>query len=279
MLSYILDKVDLQFSSDTLKRHEKLHSADAAELEQQSLKRKASAQLSRSPPLSKLGLFHANDIKPQPIHVLKPSPEKLSFMGHSDWDSPTKVSASSTYDHLVDEMDGPFAPGGFTPVGFDVDLAALNQFLTSGDLDAFASATAAPIQPETLPIPPKNTLPIPSDAIRAAWFTNMEEGDLLAGEPMSRASVVVDSPPASSNTPVRQSGDSNDSDRNPGDEIDKAWRTKVGSKLIPPVFNVVNPLPSIDFLVCAYFPFLTCRTVVLNSIFRGFTLWCVHLSS
>lgn len=233
----------LRRSSDTLKRHERLHLTDR---DQPSLKRKASTQLSRSPPASDVGHFATHDPKSQALDTSRVAADRVPFLESSDFDSTAKMSAS-TYIPLSEEVGG-LSATEFNPITFDFNLAALNQFLTSGDLDAFTTTSSMSVQPESLATSPSalNTIPRPSDSIRSAWFTNMEEKDLQERTPTSRAAGAPQ--PGSPSSTNNEQGNV-DADRIGAHEIDEAWRQKVSTKLIPSVFNVVGPLPSIEFLV------------------------------
>jgi hypothetical protein len=131
---------------------------------------------------------------------------------------------------------------------FDFDIGALNQFLTSGDFDALMNLP----QPDGL-VPPatqsQRPLPRPSDAIKSAWFTNMEEKDLESEAAMLR-SVTYNTINGYPNSYTGRSEPDSESSGSKG-KIDEAWRQKVNSELVPRVFNVIGPLPSIEFLVRA----------------------------
>jgi hypothetical protein len=263
--------------SDTLKRHERLHIRNGPD-EQKTLKRKASVQSTRSPQLSHVGLFSSIEPRLSSGYVEagsfdppKTVPDEILFMRESELNPATKLQVSSTYSiPIAHPMEVSPAHGGdFTPPAFDFDLAALNEFLTSGDLDALTSAPALSTQTETVPTPPPLTaLPRPSDAIKLAWFTNMEEKDLEKTS-YSRLQQADSSTTTSTNATTDM-----DIENTGAGEIDEAWRQKVSTNLIPKVFNVVGPLPSIEFLVPSSSDLhLTRRICALICTFRNFMLW------
>jgi len=127
-------------------------------------------------------------------------------------------------------------------MSFDFDINALNQFLTSGDLDTFmqpplitpGSEQFAPVRPYAYPKAP--------DLIKPMWFTNMDEKDLARESEIQRmdtfssaASAMIESLPSEKDVEM--------------DTIDETWREKVSNDMVPQIFNIVGPLPSIEFLV------------------------------
>ena len=152
------------------------------------------------------------------------------------------------------------------PMSFDFDINALNQFLTSGDFDAFmqpplitpGSEHFAPVRPYPHPKAP--------DSIKPAWFTNMDEKDLeresriQASDPFSSvASALMESLPSDKELGTRR--------------IDESWREKVSNDMVPQVFNIVGPLPSIEFLVLAPSIYAYCRICALIYTFISSILW------
>jgi hypothetical protein len=125
------------------------------------------------------------------------------------------------------------------PMIFDIDINALNEFLTSGDFNALylsnqENALATPVS-EVLTTFPRS-FPQPSEAVKPAWFTNMEEKDLE-----NEAVILRTSYPESSQSVQSPKLDET---RN----IDEAWRGNLSTSLAPKVFNP-GPLPSSEFLV------------------------------
>src|SRR2546423_2145146 len=93
--------------------------------------------------------------------------------------------------------------------------------------------------------------PRPSNDIKAAWFTNMEEKDLENEATMMRSTLYK---PGNSRATDKQEYQNND---NHGSEhIDEAWRQNVNSSLVPQLMDL-GPLPSIEFLVRHCHRFLT----------------------
>ena len=134
----------------------------------------------------------------------------------------------------------------FMPMTFDFNINALNQFLASGDLDALIAQTSAtpPLESPQQQVSKPHPYPRPSDNIQLVWFTNMEEQDLEKETKMLQ-SVTYNHSNYDNNG---HDGQSEKSETETGN-IDEAWREKVGSNLVPRIFNIAGPLPSIDFLV------------------------------
>jgi len=156
------------------------------------------------------------------------------------------------------------------PISFDFDINALNQFLTSGDLDTFmqpplitpGSEHFAPVRPYAYPKAP--------DSIKPAWFTNMDEKDLEKETALQRvdpfssaASAMMESLP--SDKDVEMSSGSG--------TIDESWRERVTDIVIPQIFNIVGPLPSIEFLASSVLNNAYCRTCALIYTFKSSIPW------
>jgi hypothetical protein len=157
-----------------------------------------------------------------------------------------RIPGSSTYLDLADGTSVSPLPAEQMPMPFDFDIGALNQFLTSGDFDALMNLP----QPDGLAPPATQSqkpLPRPSDAIKSAWFTNMEEKDLESEAAILR-SVTYNTINGYPNALTSRSEPDSESNGSKG-KIDEAWRQKVNSNLVPQVFNILGPLPSIEFLV------------------------------
>jgi len=168
-------------------------------------------------------------------------------MAEGGMDNPVGLVQSPSFLNAQDSILSPLSATEFNTLPFDFDIAALNQFLTSGDFDALMSQTQDLSQANDLTATPTpRQYPRPSDAIKAAWFTNMEEKDLE-----NEAAMLRQSPnnqgngPPSASTKAREY---QESENNGGGHIDEAWRQNVNSILVPQIFNL-GPLPSIDFLV------------------------------
>jgi hypothetical protein len=165
--------------------------------------------------------------------------------------------------HLNNEPDlSPLTGTEFQPfAAFDFDIGALNQFLTSGDLDAIVNQ---PIEtPQSDMFTPQFQRPYPkaSDAIKSAWFTNMEERDLENEAAMLR-SVTYNG--------ETSAGDQSDKPGPEKEHIDEAWRHNLNVNLVPQVFNIIGPLPSIEFLVRLLIFATDSRICVLSCIFKSF---------
>jgi hypothetical protein len=151
------------------------------------------------------------------------------------------------------------------PFSFDFDISALNQFLTSGDVDALLGNDQVTPSPESIPAATTHSttsFPHPMEAVKNAWFTNMQERDL------AREETVIRTAAASTDVSVN---DGSDSEGQPG-HIDEAWRQKVRTNLVPRIYDMIGPLPSIEFLVDTLDRIYR-RTCVLSYIFRNFMLW------
>ena len=129
----------------------------------------------------------------------------------------------------------------FTPFALDFDISALNQFLTSGDLNTFVNHHSETPQSDVFVPQMQRPYPKASDAIKPAWFTNMEERDLENEAAMLRSVTY------SNGDDAMNSGQSGQSDHEI--ELDEAWRHNLNVNLVPQVFNIIGPLPSIEFLV------------------------------
>jgi hypothetical protein len=176
------------------------------------------------------------------LHNINPS------IGHHTHMDDVQIPVSPNYMNLAEGSAVSPLSAEPIPISFDFDIGALNQFLTSGDFEALMNL------PQTDGLaPPTNQsqkpLPKPSDAIKQAWFTNMEEKDLEMEAAMLRSMTYNTTNGDPNATANRQDADSD----NGGSKgtIDEAWRQKVTSNLVPQVFNILGPLPSIEFLVLA----------------------------
>lgn len=136
----------------------------------------------------------------------------------------------------------PLSRSDTVPMSFVFDINALNQFLTSGDLDTFmqpplitpGSEQFAPVRQYAYPKAP--------DTIKPAWFTNMDEKDLARESEMQRSEPFTSAAGAiMESLPSEMEMDSG--------TIDETWREKVSNDMVPQIFNIVGPLPSIEFLV------------------------------
>lgn len=122
-------------------------------------------------------------------------------------------------------------------MALEFDIQALNAFLNSGDFEALlgpqpAEYTAlSPAQPV-----PSKRYPLLSDAIRDAWFSNLQEKDL-------------ESEAAQTGAPLDLRRKKNNGGQDLPRNIDEAWREKIKSDMVPKPFDIVGPLPSIEFLV------------------------------
>jgi hypothetical protein len=175
-------------------------------------------------------------------------------LADSSMDNAAGLSQSPSFLDVQDPVISPLSATEFNTLPFDFDLTALNQFLTSGDFDALIQTQPAS-QPNDVPVPPTpRPHPGPSDAIKAAWFTNMDEEDLE-----NEAATLRTSPFGQGNANPQAAAKGREwqdpSDNTAGGHIDEAWRQNVNSILVPQVFNL-GPLPSIDFLVCITSAFL-----------------------
>lgn len=132
-------------------------------------------------------------------------------------------------------------------MSFDFDIQALNAFLTSGDFDVLLGTHSAdpialpPTQPLLLPAQPLHSkqFPLLSDAIQASWFTNLQEKDLE--KEAAETGTALDT--QFSRRPESQG------EQNEAGNIDEAWRQKIKSNMIPKTFDILEPFPSIEFLV------------------------------
>lgn len=209
--------------------------------------------MSQSPPSLQVGLYPAQPhmfakYRKAEVTTGKNSLDNASLgiaeVGMSNVDG---LSQSPSFLNVQDTVISPLSATEFNTLPFDFDIAALNQFLTSGDFNALMTQTQDISQANdssATPIP--RQYPRPSDAIRAAWFTNMEEKDLEHEAAMLRQSAY-----SQGNGPLSASAkpqEFQDSDINGAGHIDEAWRQNVNSILVPQVFNL-GPLPSIEFLV------------------------------
>jgi hypothetical protein len=155
--------------------------------------------------------------------------------------SPTQFEPGPDFSPLNATEFVPFA-------NFDFDIAALNQFLTSGDLDAIINQPMeTPQSDATAPPSSQRVYPKASDSIKPAWFTNMEERDLENEAAMLRTSYNSDD-----FTP-----DQSARSDHVAETIDEVWRHNLNVKLVPQIFNIIGPLPSIEFLVRSGFIWLT----------------------
>jgi hypothetical protein len=178
----------------------------------------------------------------KPLHKVNP------LMGDSTRMDDVQMPVPSSYIDFTDGTSVSPLSSEPIPMPFDFDIGALNQFLTSGDFDALMNLP----QPDGLAPPAtqlQRQLPRPSDAIKSAWFTNMEEKDLESEAAMLR-SVTYNTINGYPNALAARSEPDSESNGSKG-KIDEAWRQKVNSELVPRVFNVLGPLPSIEFLVQA----------------------------
>lgn len=167
-------------------------------------------------------------------------------------DTSVGLSHSPTFLNVQDTVISPLSVNEFNTLPFDFDIAALNQFLTSGDFDALMTQTQDLPQTNDVPaMPAPRHYPRPSNAIKAAWFTNMEEKDLENEATMMRSTLYK---PGNHRANEKQEYQNND---NHGSEhIDEAWRQNVNSSLVPQLMDL-GPLPSIEFLVRHYHLSLT----------------------
>jgi hypothetical protein len=132
-------------------------------------------------------------------------------------------------------------------MSFDFDIQALNAFLTSGDFDALLGTHSAdpialpPTQPLLLPAQPLHSkqFPLLSDSIQASWFTNLREKDLE--KEAAETGTALD-------THFSRRHESQ-GEQNEAGNIDEAWREKIKSNMIPKTFDILEPFPSIEFLV------------------------------
>ena len=162
------------------------------------------------------------------------------------------------------------------PMSFDFDINALNQFLTSGDLDTFmqpplitpGSEHFAPVRPYAYPNAP--------DSIKPAWFTNMDEKDIEKETAMQRvdpfssaASDMMDTLPSGKEVEMSSGAGTSSG----GGTIDETWRERVGEIMIPQIFNIVGPLPSIEFLVSSPSNGAYRRTCALTCTFTSSMPW------
>jgi len=177
-----------------------------------------------------------------------------SGLGDACIDTSVGISQSPSFLEVQDPAITPLSATEFNTLPFDFDITALNQFLTSGDFDALITQSHdLPHTNDVSVTPTPRQYPGPSDAIKAAWFTNMEEKDLE-----NEAANLRSSPYHQGNGDLHGSArrrEYQDSDTNGGGHIDEAWRQNVNSILVPQIFNL-GPLPSIDFLVCIAFGIL-----------------------
>jgi hypothetical protein len=240
--------------SDTLKRHERLHDRDGMP----PLKKRSAGDLeSDSPPRVPVGSYDTSSI---PLNQRTESrsermtPTMHQIPSESTFESSLPfpdVSPSYLTSHETDLS--PVAAGVFTPMSFDFNINALNQFLTSGDFDALMNhqqfGHSSEVSSTLMHLP----YPRPSEAIEAAWFTNMEEKDLENETTMLRSVTYYNNNSNSVPTPPFIHSEKNEIETG---NIDEAWRQKVNTKLVPEVFNIVAPLPSSEFLVSPSFELL-----------------------
>jgi len=161
------------------------------------------------------------------------------------------------------------------PMSFDFDINALNQFLTSGDLDTFmqppliapGSEHFAPVRPYAYPKAP--------DSIKPSWFTNMDEKDIEKETAMQRvdpfnsaASAMMESLPLEKDVEM-----SSGSGISGSGTIDETWRERVSDIMIPQIFNIVGPLPSIEFLASSPSNNAYRRTCALTCTFKNSMSW------
>ena len=228
--------MSLIHDSDTLKRHERLHERGSS-----------------SPSKRKATESHTNDIMglgypttAQSSMLLNPKTESVEGTGNNDpfFNPDLPFPVSPAFLSHPDTSLSPLSAPEIIPMSFDFDLNALNQFLTSGNLDVLMDQidqpfTAPPfsenLTSQTSQILRTYSTPRLSDAINAAWFTNMEEQDLETESAMLRS--------------LTYGGDMVETLDQETGNIDEAWREKVNSNLVPQVFSIAGPLPSIEFLV------------------------------
>lgn len=237
--------------SDTLKRHERQHVREAAE-GQQSLKRKASTQLSRCPP-KHMSQFYSS-IEPRlapvyPKHGMMNErailPDDVSYLQGSPYDPASRISLSPTYVSIPREASP--LHSDFIPAAFDFNLDALNHFLKSGNVEALMGPTNVLANPE--PHLSQGSLPRPSDAIKSIWFTTMGEMDLATADLVSSRQMSQTSYSPNIHGEGADMMDIDNAENDVSNRIDELWRQKVRTKLFPKAFDAVGPLPSIEFLV------------------------------
>lgn len=236
-----------------MKRHERLHIRDRSP----SLKRKASGPLSESPPSLQVGLYATQPhmmhmySKSQGLDAKGPISSAPSGLPGPCLDTSVGLSHSPSFLNVQDPAITPLSVNEFNTLPFDFDIAALNQFLTSGDFDALISQTQQdlPQASDVSTTPAPRLYPRPSNAIKAAWFTNMEEKDLENEATMMRSTLYKQENHRATVRPDYPNNDNHGSEH-----IDEAWRQKANSSLVPQVMDL-GPLPSIEFLVChCHFP-------------------------
>ena len=95
----------------------------------------------------------------------------------------------------------------------------------------------------------QGSLPRPSDAIKAIWFTTMGEMDLATADLVSSRQTSQNpySQGIYAEGPDMMEVDTLENDVS--NRIDENWRQRVRTKLFPKAFDAVGPLPSIEFLV------------------------------
>jgi hypothetical protein len=228
--------------SDTLKRHERLHEKDG------------------SPPLKRQAIINTpsslHSVERVPLYPSRDPSMDSSMMSlphksidrsiHSSGNQPytTNILPFQTSPPFLNTPGPDLSPlsGSDFPMIFDFDIDALNQFLTSGDLNALLAQEtnlATPISEVLLPnFPRASRFPRPSEAIKPAWFTNMEEKDLENEAELMRTHITYES-----DTPQCPKLDPETGN------IDEAWRGNLSTSLVPKVFNITGPLPSSEFLV------------------------------
>jgi hypothetical protein len=171
---------------------------------------------------------------------------ELGKHSHNSISSDSRLTTSLPYPASPTQFDprpdfSPLNSTEFAPfANFDFDIAALNQFLTSGDLDAIINQPMeTPQSDATAPPSLRRPYPKASDAIKPAWFNNMEERDLENEAAMLRTTYNSDD----------LIPDQSEKSDHEAEKIDEVWRHNLNVNLVPQVFNIIGPLPSIDFLV------------------------------
>ena len=148
-------------------------------------------------------------------------------------------------------------------MSFVFDINALNQFLSSGDLDTFMQPPLITPGSEQFPPVRQYAYPKAPDTIKPAWFTNMDEKDL------ARESEVQRSEPFTSAAGAIMESLPSETEMDSG-TIDETWREKVSNDMVPQIFNIVGPLPSIEFLVSSRFKLCLSQNMCFDLYFQKF---------